>query len=809
MKKILLSLCLSILFLGAHVAEASEKMNPDLLCRAWDARWITHPEITGEESGVYLFRKTLVLKTVPNDFLIHVSADNRYKLYVNGAMVSYGPSRGDSFKWRFESIDIARFLKPGTNTICAIVWNFAEFRPIAHASVKTGLIVQGDTKKEHQVNTGGGWKVMQDTAYTFHAIKHLQSFYAVGPGEAFDANKHPWNWMAPQMDDSDWPNAKAEDKGQMAASIKATGNLPARTLFPRQIPMMEMTEQSFATLRSSTGIDNADAILQDEQDVVIKPQSKVTLLLDQGQLTTAYPVIRFSHGKGAEIKLIYAESLYHQGKITTKRSDVNGPHNKGNRNVIKDKIVKGNYDIIVADGGAKRLVEPLWWRTFRYVQIEIATQDEALTLHELNSIFTGYPLEEKATFKSDLSLLTDIWNVGWHTQRMCAGENFYDCPYYEQLQYVGDTRIQGLITYYVSGDTALWKKSIECFYDSRLPFGLTQSRYPSSKTQVIPTFSLIWITMCHDYFMHCNDPELIKPMLPAITDVLQWFEQRMDDNGLPGDLPYWIFVDWVNDDHWKTGVPPTDAKGHSAIVALQYVYTLDRAAALYQYYGQTDIAEYYQNLAAKTKQSVLNTCWDEGKKMIADTPTKKQFSQHANIWAVLVDLLPPDQQKDLLERTITDGDIAQSTYYFRFYLAEALKKVGMADRYTSMLGPWEEMLDLGLSTFAEKPDPTRSDCHAWSASPNYHLLSLVCGIEPTTPGFKTVRIAPALGGLTSIDVRMPHPKGEIKMILNKTEQMTIEGEIVLPPGLHGVFELQQNKIELKPGTTRVVIPSEK
>src|SRR6266851_3707029 len=36
-----------------------------------------------------------------------------------------------------------------------------------------------------------------------------------------------------------------------------------------------------------------------------------------------------------------------------------------------------------------------------------------------------------------------------------------------------------------------------------------------------------------------------------------------------------------------------------------------------------------------------------------------------------------------------------------------------------LFGPWREMVSLGLTTWAEQPEPTCSDSHAWSAHPNY------------------------------------------------------------------------------------------
>src|SRR5690606_31556569 len=131
-------------------------------------------------------------------------------------------------------------------------------------------------------------------------------------------------------------------------------------------------------------------------------------------------------------------------------------------------------------------------------------------------------------------------------------------------------------------------------------------------------------------------------------------------------------------------------------------------------------------------------------------------------------------------------------------LFRALKKVGRGNEYLDMLQPWKDMLAIGLTTFAEKPEPTRSDCHAWSASPNYDLLSLVCGIEPAQPGFKSVRIAPHPGHLKYIKAKMPHPAGEISVNLTRSEN-GLTGEIFLPSGLNGIFAYEGKTQGLKPG----------
>jgi len=103
---------------------ALEKINPSLLNNSWKAQWISHPTESLVDYGVFHFRKIFELKEQPKEFIINISADNRYRLFVNGKAVCFGPARADLEHWSYESIDIAPFLKVGKNLLAAEVWNF-------------------------------------------------------------------------------------------------------------------------------------------------------------------------------------------------------------------------------------------------------------------------------------------------------------------------------------------------------------------------------------------------------------------------------------------------------------------------------------------------------------------------------------------------------------------------------------------------------------------------------------------------------------------------------------------------------------
>jgi hypothetical protein len=174
--------------------------------------------------------------------------------------------------------------------------------------------------------------------------------------------------------------------------------------------------------------------------------------------------------------------------------------------------------------------------------------------------------------------------------------------------------------------------------------------------------------------------------------------------------------------------------------------------------------------------------------LFADQPSHKTYSQQVNTLAVLAQVVEGEQARAVVEKTLSDSSLAQSSIYFRAYTNATLREVGLGDRYLSVLEPWREMLKQGLTTWAEWNGPdARSDCHAWGASPNFELLRTVAGIESLGPGFERVRIAPNLGTLHHVTARMPHPKGEIAVDLRESNGH-VTGEVHLPAGVTGEFD---------------------
>lgn len=722
----------------------------------WKAEWITAPDVPQRDEVVLHFRKVIELKAAAEHFVVDVSADNAFVFYVNGKRVGTGPAKNDLGHWKYETYDVGPYLKAGKNVLAATVWNFGTKAAVAQMSDRTGFLVHGEAEAEREADTNASWEVEVEKGITALPVNLPGFYYAAGPGERWDAGKMDWSFAAEDVKDKGaWTKPVLLGRGAPRWERDAPNNWQ---LVNDPLPAMEMRQIPTGPMMRVEG-----KVARRRDLIVTVPTvaagTKASFLVDQGELVTGYPELPVRGGAGSKIRLTYAEAL------------VDEKGQKGNRNEIEGKHIFGVTDEFLPDGGDSRRFMPLGWRTWRYLQIDVEAGAEPVRIGLLKTWFSAYPFEEKGYFRSDDGMLGKIWEIGWRTARLDAHDTYMDTPYWERLQYIGDTRIQAMVTYAVSGDDRLPRQAIVAFNHSRIPDGLTQSRYPSQLVQMIPAFSLLWVGMVEDFWKYRGDAEFTKAQLPGLRTVMDWYLQRQRADGLLGRIPWWPFVDWGKD--FDYGEPPQEADGQSAVITLQFVEALRYGAELEEAFGDKHVAETYRAAAEKAADGVWKLCWEENVGLLADTPAKRHYSQHANILGVWLDVIPRERQRVVLEKILSKSDtgftasgavpeMTLATYYFRYYLARAVEHAGMGERYLGLLGPWREMVGLGLTTWAEQPEPTRSDSHAWSAHPNFDLLRIVAGIRPAEAGFAKVKIEPHLGALQKVEAGMPRDdRGEV------------------------------------------------
>ena len=732
------------------------------------AYWIAVPDEPAEDYGLYYFRKKINLSQKPSEFIVHVSGDNRYKLFVNEDLVSVGPALGDIQHWNYEIIDLAPYLKSGENIIAAKVWNEGSLKAIAQFSYRTGFYMQGTNSQTQVLNSNDTWKCIRDNSYK-PIQQTVRGYYAAGAGDSIDMHYDVKDWKKLSLDDSNWKQAQSALENASSFDRSNSWNL-----VPSILPKLDMTYQRLLSMRKAEGVTVPSAFPKEKASIDIPAATTASVLLDQTFYTNAYPTLEFSGGKNSKITITYAEGLYAADGT------------KGNRNEIEGKTIVGRQDIIISNGSDNQSFTSLNWRTYRYVEIKVETKETPLTIEDFYGTFIGYPFELNAKINSDNEDIDKMMEIGWRTARSCAVDTYMDCPYYERLQYIGDSRIQLLVSYFNSGDDRLAKNALNLMGYSRQYDGYTLSRYPDTENQVIPTYSLWYICMLHDYMMYGTDDNFLDDKLPGSRQIMNYFLGYVDDDGSLKNVPGWNFTDWVP--QWQRGTAPASEDGSSALMDLHLLLALQASKELEQNIGSKYFADFYSNVAEQLSQTIKNKYWDSSRKLFADTPKKDMFSQHTNSLAILAGLVEGEQAEEIANIMLTDTSLVQASIYFKFYLHLALTKAGLGDGYLDWLDIWRKNIELGFTTWSEKSDleTTRSDCHAWGASPNIEFFRILLGIESDGPYFEKVKIEPHLGSIKEISGEMPHPKGNIS-VRYLLEGNKLNAEIHLPENTTGTF----------------------
>ncbi len=798
MFKINLLLSVLILLLSSSVLSAQQyspeavPIAPEILENLWDARWITATEglynLQGE--GFFLFKKQFQLNKIPKAFVIHVSADNRYRLYVNGKFTGQGSAQGTINNWQFDTYDIAEYLKPGENVISSEVWQWGDKKPWTQLSHRTAFVMQGNSDYEAVINTNETWLVQKCDAISFFNIprKEFPQITGVGPGELWDTNKYPFGWNLPGSSSKGYIPATVLNRAQ-PANLQ-TNNYEWQ-LYPRRIPFLENREMKFTkTIRKESTIE--EKIIYGRKTIV-PPHQKAELLIEHERLTNGYPVLKVSGGKDSKIRITYAEAM------------VDDNFQKVERNRAKGLQCKGLYDIFIPDGGANRVFKPLWYRTFRFVQLEIETAEEPLIIHDFNFLSSAYPFELRASFECSDDLMNKVFSTGWWTARMCATDIYMDCPYYERLQYFYDVSVSGKVTVFLSGDGRLLKNAIIYGYASMNGGDHIICASPSKDIgKIIPFFSIAWIDLIHNYLIQTGNADEVEKWKDAIYKIMRWYISHLNSNNLLGPMPYWNFVDCNEEWPWDPAngkiCEPTGAKsGNSALLTLQFVYGLERSAAILNYLGDVATVAVYISMAEKIKQSVFRLCYDSEKKYFAETPAKRVFSQHTNTLAVLTGCIKGEESRNLMHRLINDPQLLQMSLQFQNFYHKALMKTGLQEEYISHLYKWKALIRQGFTTFPEYPGlQTRSDCHMWSAFPAYDLIEIVCGIRPKGFGLNEFEIQPALGTLDWVKGSLYHPAGNIRIeVFNDNGKYS--GTVFVPNSVKAELRLPDKIIPLISG----------
>ncbi len=726
-----------------------------------DSHWIWPDNPSWDlHNGYALFRKTFDLAKVPRRAPLFITADQSYRLMVNGRYVGRGPARGFQESWPYDEINLRPHLQPGRNVIAIRAYNpgRSNFQYVSQGFA--GLLVAAHWGRTRLVSDASWQAICEPGIVRDTAPSSLQLF----DQEHIDLRESPADWMVPDFNDETWTAPKE----------RVWNSAPWYNLEPRNIPLLEEKEiVSHALLGIGEGVsahgyervrDIVELRYREDRGHGPAPEElSFSPLLVAATGRGKFRSYLFDFGRTVVGSLVFEMEGTTGGEIIdTHLSETIDPATLTPDQIIPTHSRMAFGDRLIArPGGATHRFFHHYG--FRYLAITVrdAVADFRLNLH-LNWI--GYPLDRKGSFASSDTDLNRIWETCAWTQQCCSLDAYVDTPWREQAQWWGDARVQAWNTFHLNGDPRLFRRGIAQIARQTTPDGVTYGHAPTMAHEcILPDFTLVWFLTLWDYYWQTGSIEPFLAHQKTIQKALAYFLAKTDPRTglLPYDDRYWLFLDWT--DLFKDGTP--------TVYNLWLLIALEKLALLYRKARQPKEASPLEVWAKRLrvalgkligKDGLLRDGIDRQGKIVAET------SIHSQTLALIAGLEGIDEKASLKEiilpylRGESKPKAIPSAYWIT-YLFSVLSERGHGVEVVAFIKKhWLPMAD--HRTTWENFTPRRADeshSHAWSAHPLYHLMQTVGGIGQSAPIWNEITFRPVFHGNHSRTV-VPTPHGSIR-----------------------------------------------
>ena len=793
------------------------------------AAWIWSPGRVKHPFQAAYFRSSFCVHGKATRGIVKCAADSRYRLWVNGEYIGFGPARGSPSRPYFDRHKID--LRSGRNTVALLVLHYTEPLPI-FAPVRGGVICQVESESGGKIlaATGAHWRCLDSEAYS--ALPGL-----LFP-ECWDARLEPEGWQETGFDDAGWVNAVGVGDELLC---------PPNELQPRPIPLireMRIVPSRILTSGSCPAASGNGAHLADElAGLDLSPTGNAAVtpvllphmpwpakgfgvrldrgrafaaVLDFGAETLAFPEISVEGPPGILVDFGYSECL-DNNRVATRWQGLR----QSERIVLRDGLTKHRFN------------QP---RGFRYMLLRMTNRTDspaAVRIRDVSAHEAIYPCDFRGSFSCSDSLLNDIYETSLRTLNLCMEDAFTDCPWRERSQYIGDFQIESLATYYSQGVCALADKAVAEFAQGSTREGWVPAIFPARNPINVPTWGMRLPIIFWEHYLFSGNAEMLARSYPAVRRQMRWLSQYARKNGLLEKLPGWAFVDWT----------PLDAQNaNDAVIQGWYLQALETSAMIAGAVGERADAAVYASTARRLRRTLAEAFWDEkrgafrrfldGSSHRPATAPEDLVGQHENFLFVLLGIGTARQRDRALnaiagvtgrympnvgdyqsrylgqwnsgELSVEDvlryGDRAQAGNYtteklirigspfWSYYALQGLMasgKTASALEYIRLF--WGMMLEFGATAWWEMWDRHSSHCHGWSTGPAIILPAYVLGIRPRKPGFVEFDFSPQLGDLEWAEGVVPTPHGRIRAKL-RCRGDHLEALIEIPPKTKARFK---------------------
>ena len=772
---------------------------------SWTAHWLwaagENQRYRRYTNTYVLCRSELELPATPERAIVRVTADTRYRLWVNGERVNRGPARGYPASQPYDELDLAPYLRSGANVLGIQAHCIGDYTFQSEFAGRPGVLLDGAAEfSEHgpvRLDTHPAqWQVLELSAYRRQVSR---SSIQTGWQEDCDLRQFPDGWLEPGFDTTGWTRAHSlgphpqppwlELEARGLPLLKEVDRWPSSVVgifSAAQATGWESAEDLAAPLGDEAWQPDPEAASIDGRQVTIPPRGDgqaVAIVYDLGLTCLGFPELEiFQAAEGSVVELAYAERQLESGFPATRPPETIQPR-------LVDRFhTREGYQTI-------EVFNP---RGYRYLAVIVRQASEPVVCGQPKLNETLYPIAQRGKLTTGESKLDRIWQIGVDTLQRNMTDAYTDCPWREQAQWWGDARVEFWVNAYSLGDSALLARGVRQGRQSQLANGLVYGVFPG-QAFILPDYNFVWLETIWDHYLYTGSEVLLYECADAMRANLKWFRDQTDETGLlTTPEGTWLFLDWA----------PLFRQQYSTVYNLRYLQALATATQIFSRIGDHVSADACVGrgmmAALALTQHVFNPetgRWHDGWDA-AKGERVEQVSAHAQALAIQLGLQPESHDTLCREvllpslRRATD-EFVEPSPFFSAHVMETLAERGYHEEVVDVIRQrWGDWVDQGHPTWPEEWDEGRSWnlslCHAWSASPTYLLSQILLGVRSLAPGWQTIHLAPRRCGLTQVQGTVPSPRGEIEVQWRVSEG-TWTVEATLPEGVRAIVDLEDGQ----------------
>ena len=435
-----------------------------------------------------LFRKRFTLTEAFGDAKILLSADDYYKLYINGRFVTQGPAPSYHFQYNYNEVDLRPYLTAGENVIAVHtlyqglinrVWQSGDQR---HGFI-CDLVVDGQTV----LSSDESFSVATHTGFTEMGVCGYQTQFL----ERYDSRAPEVGFEQPDYDDSDWASATVCRHDDHVLTPQVSASL----VFEEISPVSVQTDGR-------------------------------CVRYDFGSNYVGYLWVKACGPSGAKVVVRCAQELNDDGSL---------------RHQLRANCTY-EEEWILSDGQSE--LSQYDYKAFRYAELET---HEGVTVVDARMQVRHYPFTLSAdmspAYASDPSL-RKIWDLCIHTQRYGVQEVIQDCMEREKGFYLGDGCYTALTNMILTRDDSMVRKLIDDAFATSFISDTLVTCMDCSFMQEIAEYPLILVYLVLWHYRLTGDGDYLRTNYEKIVPLLDAYRRDYEHEGLLRRLDKWCVVEW-------------------------------------------------------------------------------------------------------------------------------------------------------------------------------------------------------------------------------------------------------------------------